>query len=264
MPQIDDTHLVIKDCLVVYDGINRPDEPNSNGNIRRKLKVVINPNNPDLPLLDQLATAELQRSEFKGILPNGGTMPIGTAGPNEFNGQYTGWAVVNCSTFKMPDVYDEAMTVPNDPSKLQMLTDPLQYSQKVYAGQIVDVMVNCSAFNNVSKGVAARMDGFMIRTGQNAPRQNFGGGGADTSSAFGGGGQQNNGGYNQNANNGGGQQNNGGYNQNANNNGGQNNGGQNNGGQQNNGGPQAGGGAPHGAQNNGGQQAHEYLPNNQQ
>jgi len=187
MPQFDETHVKIEGCIVVWDGVNHPEPPNDNGNIKRALKVVIDPNNPDLAILNQLANDELQRSEFKGVLPNGGRMPIGTAGPNEFNGMYPGFAVVNCRTFKVPDIYDE---------QGNMMTDPMQYSAMIYPGQVVDVLVNCSAYNNVSKGVAASLDGFMIRSSLNAPRQNFGGAGIDTSGAFGGQPQQNNaGGY---------------------------------------------------------------------
>jgi len=177
MPQFDETHVKIQGCIVVWDGMNRVEAPNDNGNIKRSLKVVIDPNNPDIGLLQQLANNELQASEFKGILPQGGLMPIGTARPDEFNGMYPGWAVVNCSTFKMPDVYNE---------QGQMMTDPMQYLPTVFPGQIVDVLVHCKAYNQKSKGVAARMDGFMIMVSRNAPRQNFGGGGIDTSNAFGG------------------------------------------------------------------------------
>ena len=291
MPQFDEKHVKINDCIVVWDAMNKPDEPNSNGNIRRGFKVVTRPDNPDLPLLQQLADTELRNSKFQGILPQGGLMPIGTVGQTEFNGMYPGWAIISCYTFKFPDVYDEAG---------QVMVDPMQYLPMVYPGQYVDILVNCQAYDNKSKGVAARMDGFSIKVSANAQRLSFGGGGIDTSGAFGnqnnGGGQgynqnQNNGGgqgYSQNQNNGGGQnQNNGGqgYNQNQNNGGGQNqnqnNGGgqnqnQNNGGgqnqNQNNGGGQGynqnqNNGGYNQNQNNGGggaQQAHNYLPDDVQ
>lgn len=281
MPQTDETHVIIKDCIVVYDGMNRPEDPNSNGNTKRSLKVVIHPNNPDIQVLQQLADNELMQSEFKGNLPRGGFMPINYVQPNEFEGMYTGYAVVNCSTFKMPDVYDE---------NVQQLNDPMQYLPMTYSGQNVDVMLHCSAYNNVSKGVASRMDGYLINMSKNAQRQSFGGGGVDTAAGFGGQGnannQQNNGGQNYQQNNGApqnNQNNGGGYDQN---NGGQNyqrNNGQNNAPQQNNyqqpnNAPQNNGGgydqnnannqqnngqntAP---QNNGGapNQAHNYMPNN--
>ena len=273
MPQTDETHVIIKDCIVVYDGMNRPEDPNSNGNVKRSLKVVINPQNVDINVLQQLADNELMQSEFKGVLPRGGFMPINYAQANEFNGMYTGWAVVNCSTFKMPDVYDE---------NVQQLNDPMQYLPMTYTGQSVDVMVHCKQYNNVSKGVAARMDGYLINTSKNAQRQNFGGGGVDTAAGFGGQGnaQQNNGGQNyqpnnvqqNNANN---QQNNGGG-QNYQQNNGQNNAPQQNNYQQPNNALQNNGGGydQNNGQNNNGQntapqnnggapnQAHNYMPNN--
>ena len=177
MPLFDETHVKIEGGIVVWDGMNRLEAPNDNGHTKRSLKIVINPNNPDIGLLQQLANNELQSCEFKGILPNGGLMPIGTAGPLEFNGMYPGWAVVNCSTFRMPDVYDE---------QGQQMNDPMQYLSTIYPGQIVDVLVHCKSYNQKSKGIAARMDGFSIMKSLNAPRQNFGGGGIDTSGAFGG------------------------------------------------------------------------------
>ena len=179
MPMFDDTHVKLEGCYVVWDGITRP-EANDGGNMRWSLKVVVDPNNPDIGLLNQLANTELQQSEFKGVLPQGGIMPIGTARNDEFNGMYPGWAVVNCSTFRNPQVYDEN----------GVLIDAMQYGNLLYGGQMVDVVVHCKSYNNKSRGVAARLDGFSIRLSANAQRQDFGGGGVDVSKAFNGGGGQ--------------------------------------------------------------------------
>jgi hypothetical protein len=176
MPQLDATHIQINDCTVVWDAITRP-EVNDGGNTRWGLKVVIHPNNPDLALAVALANTELQTSEFKGVLPNGGIMPIGTAGPNEFNGLFNGFAVINASTFKMPNVHGENGAI----------LQPMQYANLLYSGQSVNVIVNASAYNNKSKGVALRLDGFQINEGRQAERLAFGGGGYDTNQAFGGG-----------------------------------------------------------------------------
>ena len=207
MPQLDATHVQVNDCIVVWDAITRP-EVNDGGNTRWGLKVVIHPNNPDLALIQQLANSELQNSEFKGVLPNGGIMPIGTAAATEFNGLFTGYAVVSASTFKMPNVHEEGGAI----------MQPMQYGNLLYSGQSVNIIVNASAYNNKSKGVALRLDGFQINASRNAERLAFGGGGYDTSQAFGAGGgqQQNNGGFQQPANNNGQQQNNGGPQQSTN------------------------------------------------
>ena len=182
-------------------------------------------------------------------------MPVGQAMPTEFNGMYNGWAVLNCNTNRVPDVYDE---------NGQRL-DPMQYAASIYGGQQVDVLLHCYEYDKAgNRGVATGLDAFAIIASANAPRQSFGGDGIDTTGAFGGGqpqqqnqngGQPNNGPqYPQNSQNDVGYQNNqnGGYQNNQNDaqhyqqtQGGQNGGYQNN---QNN-------------QNNGGQQAHNFLPN---
>lgn len=285
MPQHDQDHVKINGCFVVWDGITRPDQ-DQGGNPKYSLKVVVDPNNPDLALYSGLANQALQQSKFKGVLPAGGRMPIGTAQANEFNGMYTGWAVLNCNTKRLPDVYDC--------NGARM--DPMQYGPLIYGGQQVDVLVHCYEYDKAgNRGIASGLDAFELIVAANAPRQDFGSAGIDTSGAFGGGGgqqpvqghpqqgvyqeqqpQQNNGGYNQNQNTGQPQQQNqGGYDQN---NGGggpaqqnqqQNTGGYNTNQNQNDGGGQQQqqyGQPQQQQQNNGGgqqQQAHNFLPNQQ-
>ena len=224
MPLFDETHVKIQGCIVIWDGINRPEEANANGNIKRSLKVVIPPNNPDIGVLQQLATNALQASEFKGNLPQGGIWPINLANHQKLDGMFEGYAAINCRTFRMPDVYNE---------QGQMMSDPMQYLPMIYTGQVVDVLVSCSVYNDKSKGVAVDLDGFMIMASNNAQRLNIGGGGVDTSGAFGAnaqGGQPQGQGQPQ-----------GGYNPNA------------------QGGQPQGQGQPQGGAPN---QAHNYMPNN--
>ena len=186
MPQLDEKHILIEDCIVVWDGVTRP-EQGENG-IKYSLKVVANPQHPDVVLFDQLGQKTLAESEFKGILPQGGRMNIGTAGPQEFNGQYTGGAVISGNTKRLPEVWDEN----------GCLMDPMQYGNLLYGGQKVDIIVHCYAYNaKGNKGVAAGLDAIKIKVSANAPRQNFGGSGFDSSSVFGGGQQQQAGGFNQ-------------------------------------------------------------------
>ena len=177
-------HAMIKGGTLVWDAITKP-EVNDGGNTRWAAKVVFPPGHPDIQILEQLANEELQRSEFRGILPNGGLMPIGTAGPNEFNGQFPGWHVVNASTFQVPKVHCDV-----NPS---VIMQPMEYSNLMYQGQNVDIIVFCKAYNNKSKGIAARLEGILLNTQQNAQQQSFGGSSFDSGSAFGGGdgGQQN-------------------------------------------------------------------------
>ena len=179
MPMFNEKTVKIIGCFVVWDGITRPDT-GQDGKPKYSLKVVVNPNTPDIGLFQQLANTSLQQSKFQGVLPQGGRMPIGQAQPNEFNGLYNGWAVLNCNSQRLPDVYDE---------NGQRL-DPMQYGAAIFGGQQVDVLVHCYEYDKAgNRGIATGLDAFSIIASANAQRQNFGGG-IDTSGAFGGGGGQ--------------------------------------------------------------------------
>ncbi len=170
----DKDHVVIHGAFVVWDGITRPGK-NDKGDTYYNLKVVIDPNSPDLQDIKNLGDNTLRESEFKGVLPRDGRMPVGLVQPNEFNGLYPGWSIINCTTYKIPDVFDEHGA----------LLNPAQYGTVMYTGQKVDVVVSCKAYNNVGRGVGTRLDGFRIIASANAPRQNFGSGGIDASKVFG-------------------------------------------------------------------------------
>jgi hypothetical protein len=177
---IDDNHVKIHNALVVWDGITNPEDKEGGGK-KYSLKVVVEPSNQDLNDFRQLASSTLQQSEFKGVLPAGGRMPEGQAGPSEFEGMFNGWAVLNCNTNRLPEIFSEAGK--------RIDSDPMQYGQLIYGGQAVDIVVHCYAYNaKGNKGVATGLDGFMPLPSRNAQRINFGGGGVSTESAFGGGG----------------------------------------------------------------------------
>ncbi len=270
MPQLDQTHVLVENAIVVWDAITRPDV-RDDGSKSHKLKVVIPPGSQDAQLVEAMAAQCLQESKWKGVMPNGGNFAINQVQPGEFNNMYNGGYVINPSTNRLPDIFDESGN----------RLDPMQYGNLLYGGQVVSVIVHCWDYDNKSKGIATGLDGVRIHTSLNAPQQQFGGGGYDAASAFGNQGQQQNGGQNFNQ----GQQQNGGQNFNQ---GQQQNGGQNfNQGQQQNGGQnfnqganpgqqqtmQQGGQQQNGGQNfnqgqqqNGGQpmqQANNFLPNQQ-
>jgi len=181
MAMFDAKTLFIEDCTVVWDGITSPEPSEGNGKLRYSLKVVVHPNNPDIGLLHKLANDCLMASEFKGVLPNGGLMPVGIAGPAEFGGMFPGFAVINASTYLQPQVYDE------NGKELQ----PMQYGPMVYTGQKVRLLVTCFAYNNKSKGVKASLEGFQVIASAQAPRLQIGNGGGAAAKAFGApGGQQ--------------------------------------------------------------------------
>ena len=175
MSRFDQNHVVIKGCTVVWDGITRPDQ-NQDGTPKYNVKVVIEPNNPALAEFYALSQETLQASKFAGVLPAGGRMPIGTAGPTEFNGLFPGFAVVNAKTKFAPKVHAEDVSI----------LEPMQYAQMLYPGQKVDLLVHCYAYDaKGNQGVAAGLDGLQIHSSLNAPRLEIGTGGIDTSGAFG-------------------------------------------------------------------------------
>ena len=171
----DEKHVKIHGCFIVWDGITRP-EPGHDGKPKYSLKVVVNPNNPDLADMNNLANTTLQTSKFRGQLPGGGRMPIGQARADEFNNLYPGWVVLGCNTQRLPDVYDE------NGGKL----DPMQYGQQLFGAQQVDVLVHCYEYDaKGNKGIATGLDAFSIIASAGAVPQNFGGAGIATQSAFG-------------------------------------------------------------------------------
>ena len=175
MSRFDQNHVVIKGCTVVWDGITRPDQ-NQDGTPKYNVKVVIEPNNPALAEFYALSQETLQASKFAGVLPAGGRMPIGTAGPTEFNGLFPGFAVISAKTKFAPKVHAEDVSI----------LEPMQYAQMLYPGQKVDLLVHCYAYDaKGNQGVAAGLDGLQIHSSLNAPRLEIGTGGIDTSGAFG-------------------------------------------------------------------------------
>ena len=180
MPQFDEKHVKLCGGTIVWDGITNPDTIEKGakaGQPKWSLKVVFPPNCPDLPIYQALADRTLLESEFRGTLPHGGYMPLGIAGPQEFDGMFPGWTVISFKTTRSaPQVFDAHGAV---------LT-PMQYGPTLYSGQKVDVLAHCYAYNQVAKGVAAGMDGIELKVEENAPRLNIGGSGVNAAGAFGG------------------------------------------------------------------------------
>ena len=181
MPQFDEKHVKLCGGIIVWDGVTRPEvmaQGVNAGKPKWSLKIVFEPNNPDVALFAALSTSTLQQSQFRGVLPAGGYMPVGVCGPTEFNGLYNGWSVVSFkTTLRVPDVYDEAGAP----------LDAMQYAPMMYSGQRVDVLAHCYEYNQKAKGIAAGLDAFAIIASANAPRQDFGGTRVDSAEAFGGG-----------------------------------------------------------------------------
>lgn len=181
MPQFDEKHVKLCGGLVVWDGVTQPETVQQGaqaGKLKYSLKCVFEPTNPDIEIYDQLTQRALQESQWRGQLPAGGRMPIGTVQAGEFNGQFQGWRVISFkTTLKAPDVYDEQGGI----------VDAMQLGSLIYTGQKVDVLAHCYAYDAAgNKGVSAGLDAFAIIASANAPRVDIGTGGVNTSAAFGG------------------------------------------------------------------------------
>ena len=175
---LDDKHVLVEGATVVWDAITRP-ERRDDGSTSYKLKVVIPAGNPAIAEIEQLAQQCLAESKWRGNLPNGANWAISPVNPGEYNNQFPGGYVINPSSNRVPDIYDEAG---------QMLADPMQYGPLIYPGQMVSVIAHAWDYDNKSKGIATGLDGVRIHTSANAPRQQFGGGGYNAGAVFGNGG----------------------------------------------------------------------------
>jgi len=176
MPRFNETSVVIHDCTIVWDGLNRP-EQTKDGTPKYVLKAVIAPNNPDLAEFNQIAQEKLQQSQFNGVLPQGGRMPVGLAGPQEFGGLFPGFGVISAKTMYMPAVHAEDVSI----------LDPMQWAGQIFPGQRVNLLVDCYEYNNAgNKGIGTGMQGVQILASAGAQRLALGGAGADTGAAFGG------------------------------------------------------------------------------
>jgi len=168
--------------IVVWDGVTRPEtiaQGAKAGSPKWTLKVVFPPHCRELGEYQQQADTTLRESEFKGVLPPNGRMPIGQVQPGEFEDRFPGWAVVSFkTTLKIPDVYDENGAV----------IDPMQLASRLYTGATVDVLAHCYAYNSAgNRGIGAGLDAFAIIASANTPPLQLGGGGINTAQAFGGG-----------------------------------------------------------------------------
>ena len=184
MPQFDEKHVKICGGFIVWDGITQPEivqQGTKAGSQKWTMKAVFEPSNPDLGLYDQLANKCLMESKWRGQLPQGGRMPIGQVGPDEFDGMFTGWAVISFkTTLKAPDVYDENGAP----------IDAMAFNQAIFTGQKVDVLAHCYDYDAAgNRGVSAGLDAFAVIQSAQAQRLQIGGG-VNTASAFGGGGAQ--------------------------------------------------------------------------
>lgn len=179
MPRFDDNHVKLCGGTVVWEGVTRPEISQVGANAGKPkwtLKVVFPPHCPDIALFEQLAAQALQQSKWRGQLPAGGRMPVGTVQPGEFGDAFPGWRVISFKTsLRQPDVYDENGAP----------VDAMRLAQVVYGGQRVDVLGHCYEYDQAgNKGISAGLDAFAVIESAQAPRREFGSS-VNTAAAFG-------------------------------------------------------------------------------
>ena len=166
--------------IVLWDSVTTPEiqEQGSNaGKPKWSIKVAFPPGHPEVAEFTAAAEEKLLTSEFKGILPSGGRMPVNTATAAEYEGMFNGWAVVSFKSQYAPKVFDE--------NNAELA--PQQYAALFYTGQTVDILGHCYSINaGGNRGVSAGLDGVGIIASAQSPVLKLGKGGYDVGSAFGG------------------------------------------------------------------------------
>lgn len=168
-----DQHVIVTG-VVLWDGITRP-EIKEGGKQQFSLKIAITNNAPEMPELQAIATAALQAdSKFKGQLPPGGCWPLLPVDPNDFEGKLPTHTAFNCKSNRLPQVFNATGQELNS----------MVYGNMLFAGAVVQVIVNAFSFDNKSKGVAFGLEGIKI-VDTNAPRLPVGAS-VDVAAIFGG------------------------------------------------------------------------------
>jgi hypothetical protein len=181
MSKVDENNVMIEGAIVVWEGIKNPSRKDD-GTASYELGIVVPPTSPDKILLEQLAGQELQRSQWRGVMPSGGNWPMKVVEASDLDGQFTGWIKMSVKTKHTPQCYSETG---------DLLQEPMVWGLTLFTGQKVDVLVNAYEYNNKQKGIAFGLQGFCPLVSAGASPISIGGGGANAAAAFGArGGQQ--------------------------------------------------------------------------
>jgi hypothetical protein len=181
MSKIDENNVMIEGAVVVWEGIKNPSRKDD-GTASYELGIVIPPTSADKVLLDNLAGQELQRSQWRGTMPNGGNWPMKVVAQSDLDGQFTGWIRMSVKTKHTPQCYSETG---------ELIQEPMVWGPTLFTGQKVDVLINAYPYDNKQKGIAFGLQGFCPLVSAGAAPISIGGGGANAAAAFGArGGQQ--------------------------------------------------------------------------
>ena len=176
-----DNHVITGNAIVIWDGITKPEVMKNGQPCPPKfgLKLALVPTDPCIAEIEAISKAALQSSEFKGVMPHGGSWPLMPANPQLADGALNGMITINPKTNQADiaqKVYDAS----------GQLLNPMTYGRMLYPGALIQVMIHAFAFNNVQKGIALGLDGIRI-IDATAPALNIGAAmpAAEVAAAFG-------------------------------------------------------------------------------
>jgi hypothetical protein len=168
-----DKYVIVKNAIVVFDNITRPEETQKGG-LKYAIECAIPNASQELQELQTIGTEELNYGQFRGKFPTGGYWLTTPVPADKYEGHLPAHHKFKAVTYDTPpEVYDA------NNNRL----DPMQYAGKLYSGCVVDVIVNARSYDNVSKGVGLWLSGIRI-INSNAPKLP-GCGGIDAGKMFG-------------------------------------------------------------------------------
>ena len=177
MPLFEENNVIVNACTIVWDAITKP-ERQDDGSMKYAVRVILAPNSPDLPLLEQIAQQALMSSKWRGQLPANGKMPLTAASPNVVAAGFPGHVSFSSSTYQLPQVFSEQ----------GLILQPMQYGPLVFTGQRVNVLVSARDYDaGGGKGIRFQLEGLQIIESAGATPVNFGGSSVNAAAAFGGG-----------------------------------------------------------------------------
>src|SRR6185369_1999130 len=146
MSRYGDRHVICRG-VILWDGITRPEQKDDGKGGKKtqySIKIAIMQTKPEVAEITAIATDALNAdTTFKGRLPAGGCWPLLPIDATDFEGRLPAHVAFNAKTYRTPQVFDI--------NKQEIA--PMIYSQMLYPGCVVDVLVSAFSFQNVSKGI---------------------------------------------------------------------------------------------------------------
>jgi len=150
-----DDKVIIFGAVLLWDGINRPEEMDGEkGGLKFNVKCAIPNTAPEVQELQALGTKELNEGQFRGKFPAGGHWVSKAVDPTKYEGSLPTHVEFTAVTYQ----YFESsfLSANNQPLKREQMANLL------YPGCIVDVIVSARSYDNKSKGVGLWLNGLRV------------------------------------------------------------------------------------------------------